>query len=141
MTATLAPPQSPNRSAAMLLELRWNAATRGRPGWLVVNVEYPATIELPVVIGITNRRSTSALRKSVLFWPWTIPAKLQYWRSTNTPECSSCDGFHAFRIRQVDGPAVRRGRQRHRSNSSMIRDVPLSAAAAAPTATEHPVER
>ena len=26
--------------------------------------------------------------KSVLFWPWTMPAKAQYWRSTKTPECS-----------------------------------------------------
>jgi hypothetical protein len=25
----------------------------------------------------------------VLFWPWTMPAKLQYWRSTEIPECTS----------------------------------------------------
>ena len=30
-----------------------------------------------MVIGVANRRSTSDLRKSVLFWPWTMPAKAQ----------------------------------------------------------------
>ena len=29
------------------------------------------------MIGVANRRSTSVLMKSVLFWPWTMPAKLQ----------------------------------------------------------------
>ena len=49
----------------------------------------PEYVRFPVVIGVANRRSTSVLRKSVLFWPWTMPAKLQYWRSTNAPECKS----------------------------------------------------
>ena len=30
-----------------------------------------------MVIGVANRRSTRVLMKSVLFWPWTMPAKLQ----------------------------------------------------------------
>jgi hypothetical protein len=42
-----------------------------------------------VAIGVAKCSSTSRLRKSVLFWPWTMAAKAQYWRSTNTPAWSS----------------------------------------------------
>jgi len=54
------------------LKWTWNI----RPRW-----------SFPVVIGEANRRSTSILMKSLLFWPWTIPVKLQYCRSTKRREC------------------------------------------------------
>ena len=89
-----------------------------------------------MVIGVANRRSTSVLMKSVLFWPWTMPAELQVLALDEDTrvqqhvqqesrlafgEAKRRDGFHAFRVRQLDGPAVWCGRQRHRINSSMIR--------------------
>ena len=109
----------------------------GRPERLVVDVKHPPAMELArCVIGVANRRATSVLRKSVLFWPWTMPAKLQVLALDEDArvqehiqqeprltlgEAERRDGFHALGIGQVDGPAVWRGRQRHRINSSMIR--------------------
>ena len=93
--------------------------------------------------------------KSVLFWPWTMPAKAQYLAlnedarvqqdveqeprlALGEAECG--DGFHAFRVRQLDGPPIRRGRQRHRINSSMIRGCAVRRPPPRPP-TEHPIER
>src|SRR5258705_5973619 len=45
------------------LQWMWNI----RPRW-----------SFPTAIGVANRRSTSGLRKTVVFCPWTMPAKLQY---------------------------------------------------------------
>ena len=38
-----------------------------RPERLVVDVEHPAAVDSPVVIGVANRRSMSPLMKSVVF--------------------------------------------------------------------------
>ena len=109
-----------------------------------------------MVIGVANRRSTSVLMKSVLFWPWTMPAKLQVLALDEDArvqehvqqeprltlgEAERRDGFHALGVRQVDGPAVRRRRQRHRINSSMIRGCAVRRPPPPRPPTEHPIER
>src|SRR4051794_10593025 len=55
-------------------------------------------------------------------------------------EAERRDAFHAFRVRQVDGPTVRLGRQRHRSSSSIIRGCAVRPPPPRPP-TEHPIER
>ena len=72
-----------------------------------------------MVIGVANRRSTSVLMKSVLFWPWTMPAKLQVLAldehagvqehvqqkaSLTLCEAEGSDGVQTFRVRVFDGP-------------------------------------
>ena len=56
-------------------------------------------------------------------------------------EAERRDGFHALGIRQVDGPAVRCRRQRHRINSSMIRGCAVRRPPPPRPPTEHPIER
>ena len=82
-----------------------------------------------MVIGVANLRSRSLLRKSVLFWPWTMPAKLQVLAldeharvqqhvqqkpRLTLGEAERRDGFHPLGIGQVDRPAVGFRRQHHR---------------------------
>ena len=109
-----------------------------------------------MLIGVANRRSTSVLRKSVLFWPWTMPAKLQVLALDEDArvqehvqqeprltfgEAERRDGFHPLGIGQVDCPAVGFRRQRHRINSSMIRGCAVRRPPPPRPPTEHPIER
>jgi hypothetical protein len=55
-------------------------------------------------------------------------------------EAERRDGFHPLGIGQVDRPAVGFRRQRHRSNSSIIRGCAVRRPPPRPP-TEHPIER
>ena len=56
-------------------------------------------------------------------------------------EAERRDGFHALGVGQVDRPAVGCRRQRHRSNSSMIRGCAVRRPPPPRPPTEHPIER
>ena len=111
---------------------------------------------MPGLIGVANRRSTRVLRKSVLFWPWTIPAKLQVLALDEDAgvqehvqqeprltfgEAGRRDGFHPLSIGQVEGPAIGFRRQHHRINSSAIRGCPSATAATADRASDREIAR
>jgi hypothetical protein len=56
--------------------------------------------------------------KSVLFWPWTMPANAQY---SPLGEAERRDRVDALGVCDVDRPSIRRRRQVHPSSSSANR--------------------